>query len=274
VFELAAVPMGAVAVAAIVGAEHAPAGLFLSCPAHLHAAFGRAMKRHSFVRGLLAATTLATGLLLFGSTAASAQSTDIKSHTTTVLPPVFDKPRITCGDEGAGLESNLRNPNATLQEYMVGVTAGDVQENYVVQVAPHGAELVGFGDLPNGTYLLQAQNPAGDLVATARGRVQCDVTPPTGTPTATPTGTPTTTPTASPSETPTTVPTDTPSATTAVPSTPVNVPTAVDAGLPGPVTQDDSIHGGTIVGAGLLAVGIMIGLVSFLVRRRRGLHQH
>jgi hypothetical protein len=270
VFELAAVPVGAVAVAAIVGAESTPTDLFLSCPAHLHAALGRAMKRHSFVRGLLAATTLATGLLLFGSTAASAQSTDIKSHATTVRPPVFDKPRITCHDGGAGLESNLRNPNATPQEYMVGVTAGDVHWDYVVQLAPHGSELVGFPDLPNGTYVLQAQNVDGDFVATVRGRVRCDVTPPTGTPTATPTGTPT----ASPSETPTTVPTNTPSAPTTVPSTPVDVPTAVDAGLPGPVAQDDSIHGGTIVGAGLLAVGIMIGLVSFLVRRRRGLHQH
>jgi hypothetical protein len=263
VFELAAVPVGAVAVAAIVGANHAPADLFLSCPAPRHAAFGRAMNHRSLIRGLLAATTLATGLLLFGSTAASA-------HTTTVVPPVFDKPRITCHDGGAELASKLRNPNATLQEYMVGITAGDVQENYVVQVTAHGAELVVFADLPNGTYLLQAQNPAGDVVATARGRVQCDVTP-TGTPSATPTGTPT----ATPSETPTTSPTSgTSSATTAVPSTPVAVPTAVDAGLPGPVAQDDSIHGGTIVGAGLLAVGIVIGLVSFLVRRRRGLHQH
>ena len=246
------------------------------------AASGRAMKRHSLVGSLLTAT-LATGLLLAGSTSASAQntghapaqvvtgSTDLERHTTTVLPPVFGKPRITCHDGGAGLESKLRNPNATPQEYMVGVTAGDVHEDYVVQVAPHGAELVGFGDLPNGTYVLQAQNVAGDFVATVRGRVQCDVTPPTGTPAATPT--PTATPTASPSETPTTSPTSgTSSTTTAVPSTPVDVPTAVDAGLPGPVAQDDSINGGTIVGAALLAAGIMIGLASFLVRRRRGLH--
>jgi hypothetical protein len=59
-----------------------------------------------------------------------------------------------------------------------------------------------------------------------------------------------------------------------VPSTPVAVPTAVEAGLRGPVAPDDSNHDRTIVGAGLLAaVGILIGLGSLLVRRRRGLHQ-
>jgi hypothetical protein len=71
-----------------------------------------------------------------------------------------------------------------------------------------------------------------------------------------------------PSETPTT---GTP---TAEPSTPVVVPTAVDAGLRGPVAPDDSNHGRTIVGAGLLAaVAILIGLGTVVVRRRRGLHQ-
>jgi hypothetical protein len=59
-----------------------------------------------------------------------------------------------------------------------------------------------------------------------------------------------------------------------VPSTPVGVPTAVEAGLAGPVAQDDSSHGRSIVGAGLLAAGgIMIGIGAFLVVRRRGLHQ-
>jgi hypothetical protein len=48
----------------------------------------------------------------------------------------------------------------------------------------------------------------------------------------------------------------------------------VEAGLAGPVAQHDSNHGGSIVGAGLLAVGgIMIGLGAFLALRRRGLHQ-
>jgi hypothetical protein len=90
--------------------------------------------------------------------------------------------------------------------------------------------------------------------------VRCDATP-TGTPTATPTGTPTTSPTTGPS-----------SPTNAVPSTPVEVPTAVEAGLPAAVAQDDSISGGTIVGGVLAAIGIIIGLASLLVRRRRGQH--
>ncbi|TDO46756.1 hypothetical protein EV643_110139 [Kribbella sp. VKM Ac-2527] len=256
------------------------------------------MKRDSFVGGLLTAT-LATGLLLVGSTSASAQntgpapaqlstgSTDLKRHATTVRPPVLSKARVTCGDVGAGVVAKLRNPNTTVQHYMVG--AGD--DNYVVTVAAHGTELVEFGCLPNGTYMLRVQNADGDFVAQTRVRVQCDATPPTGTPTATPTGTPTgtptatptgtptgtptSTPTASPSETPTTSPTTgTSSATTAVPSTPVGVPTAVEAGLPGPAAQDDSNHRRTIVAAGLLAaVAIMIGLASLLIRRRRGLHQ-
>jgi hypothetical protein len=279
VLELAAVPVGAVAVPAIVGANSAQTGLFLSCPAPLLAASGRAMKRHSLVGSLLT-TTLATGLLLVGSTSASAQNTghaparvvtgttDLKSHTTTVRPPVFSKVRVTCHDAGAEVVAKLHNPNTTVQHYMVGIHAGDTYHDYVVSPAAHGTESVEFGGLPNNTYVLQAQNAAGDIVAQTRVRVQCDVAPPTGTPTASPSGTPT----ASPSETPTTSPTTgTSSTTTAVPSTPVAVPTAVEAGLPGPVAQDDSR---TIVGAGLLvAVGIMIGLGSLLVRRRRGLHQ-
>jgi len=244
---------------------------------------GLAMKRYSFVRGLLTATTLATGLLLLGSTSASAQntehapaqpvtgSTDLKSHTSTVRPPVFSKVRVTCEDEGGVVATKLSNPNATVEPYMVGIHGGDIYYDYVVTPAAHGAESIEFGGLPNNTYQFQAQNADGDIVARAWVRVQCDVTPPTGTPTATPTGTPT----APPSETPTTSPTTgTSSATTAVPSTPVDLPTAVEAGLPGPVAQDDSNHGRTILGAGLLAaVGIMIGLASLLVRRRRGLHQ-
>lgn len=235
------------------------------------------MKRHSFV-GILSTATLAAGLLLMGSTSASAQntehasaqlvtgSTDLKSHTTTVRKPVFSEPRSTCGDDGAFVVAKLSNPNATVQEYMVGIHAGDIYDDYVVTVAAHGAESVEFGGLPNNTYRLQAQNPAGDIVAQTQVRVRCDVKPPTSTPTETPTGTPT----ASPSETPTT---GTSSATTAGPSTPVAVPTAVDAGLLGPVAQDDSNHGRMIVGAVLLAaLGVMIGLASLLLRRRRGLH--
>ncbi|TDO46824.1 hypothetical protein EV643_110207 [Kribbella sp. VKM Ac-2527] len=258
------------------------------------------MKRHSFVGSLLTAT-LATGLLLVGSTSASAQtpaqavtgSTDHKRHATTVRPPVLSKARVTCHDGGPSVVAKLRNPNTTVQHYMVGITPDD--DDYVVTVAAHGTELVQFGAPNDGTYLLRVQNADGDFVAQTRVRVLCDATPPTGTPTATPTGTPTGTPTATPTGTPTGTPTETPtstptaspsetpttspttgtsSATTAVPSTPVGVPTAVEAGLPGPVAQDDSYHGRTIVAAGLLAaVGIMIGLASLLVRRRRGLHQ-
>jgi hypothetical protein len=221
----------------------------------LRAASGRAMRHHSFVRGLLTATTLVTGLLLLGSTAASAQ---------TIEPPVLGKARITCHDEGGEVVAKLRNPNATVQHYMVAITGGDIHYDYVVSPAAHGAELIEFGGLPDGTYLLRVQNADGDFVANTRVPVQCDATPPTSTPTATPTETPT----APPSETPT----STSSATTAGPAAPVDVPTAVEAGLPGPAAQEYSSHEGTIVGAVLLAVGIVIGLTSLLVRRRRGLH--
>jgi hypothetical protein len=221
---------------------------------------------------------LATGLLLMGSASASAQNTELKSHSTTVRPPVYSNARFTCGEGGAEVVAKLSNPNATVQDYMVGIHAGDIYYNYVVTVSAHGSESVEFGGLPNDTYQLQAQNAAGDVVARARVRVKCDVKPPTSPPTGTPTGTPTVSPSETPT-TPATSPTSSPttgtsSVPTAVPSTPVAVPTAVEAGLSGPVAQDDSSHGGTIVGAGLLAaVGIMIGLASLLVRRRRGLHQ-
>jgi hypothetical protein len=146
------------------------------------------VKRHSFV-GCLLTATLATGLLLVG-TSASAQKTehataqlvtggaDLKGHTTKVRPPVLSKARVTCRDEGALAVAKLRNPNTTVQEYMVAITAGDIHYDYVVTVAAHGAELVEFGGLPNGMYLLRVQNDVGDFVAHTRVRVRCKVTPP------------------------------------------------------------------------------------------------
>jgi hypothetical protein len=283
VLALAAVRAGAVAEPTIVGANSAPLASFLSCPTPASGSRkGLAMKRHSFVGSLLTAT-LATGLLLVGSTSASAQNTepaptplvtgntDPQSHTTTVRPPVLSKTRFTCHDEGANSVTKLRNPNEMTLDYMVSLSGGDFAESYVVTPTAHSVVLIEFGLIPNGTFSLWVQDADGDLVAQTRVRVQCTVTPPTGTPTEAPTGRPT----APPSETPTASPTtSTSSATTAVPSMPAAVPTAVEAGLPGPVAQDDSNHGRTIVGAGLLATaGIMIGLGSLLVRRRRGLHQ-
>jgi hypothetical protein len=233
------------------------------------------MKRHAFVGGLLTAT-FATGLLLVGSASASAVSTENLSGSaeliTKVRNPVFSEVRFTCGDGDASIEAKLTNPNSTEQIYMVGIPFGDLDLSYVVTLAAHGSEVVGFPVPPNNTYPLQAQNADGDVVALVRVRVRCAVNPPTSTPTGTPTGTPTSTPTASPSQSPTESPTTgTPTATTPVPSTPVAVPTAVEAGVSGPVAPDD--HGRTIVGAGVLAaVGIIIGLLR--VHRRRGLHQH
>jgi hypothetical protein len=194
------------------------------------------MKRHAFVRGLLTATTVATGLFLLGSTPASAD---------TVRPPVFGKVKITCHDDGsAGVVTKLTNPNTTMQHYMVGIHAGDIYYDYVVMPAANGSEVVEFGGLPNDTYVLQAQGEDAEVVASIQVRVQCDATPTSG-----------------PS-----------SPATAVPSTPVAVPTAVEAGLPGVVAQDDSIPGGTIVGGLLAAAGIIVGLASLLLRRRRGQH--
>lgn len=61
------------------------------------------------------------------------------------------------------------------------------------------------------------------------------------------------------------------SATTVQPSTPVAVPTAVDAGL----AQDYSDRGQTILSASLMAAaGITFGTGSFLTWRRRRLHEH
>lgn len=196
------------------------------------------MKRRPFIGGLLTAT-LATGLLLVGSTSASAQDTEPAP-----APPVFGKVQVTCGDDGVLVAAKLRNPGKTFQEYMVGIYADHIGYDYVVQLAAHESELVEFGDLPDNTYRLQAQNVEGDVVALVRVRVRCTVTPPTATS----------------------------SATTAVPSTPVAVPTAVHAGVPGPAAQDDSAW--AIVGGGLLATaGIVFGLGSLLAARRRGLHQ-
>jgi hypothetical protein len=257
-----------------------PPRLFELAAVLLHAVYGLAMKRHAFVGGLLT-TTLMTGLLLLGSTSASAQpvarSTDLTTQTSKVRPPVFSNVRVSCQDVGAEVSAKLSNPNATEQAYMVGFHAGD--DDYVVNLAPHEAENVAFSAHTNGTYALQAQNADGDVVALVRVRVKCAFKPPTPTPTAPPNGTPTTPPTVTPpTGTPTAPPTGTPTASpsetpTAVPSTPIAVPTAVEAGLPGPVTQDDSNHGWPIAGTGLLAFAIMLGLASLLVRRRRGLHQ-
>ena len=245
------------------------------------------------MKSLLLTATLATGLVLVGSTSASAQNTEnvtggaeLMSHIGKVRKPVFSEVRFTCWDGGeASIEAKLSNPNSTEQVYMVGIPFENLDLSYAVNLAPHGSEDVAFGPVPpNNTFPLQAQNAAGDVVALVRVHVKCAVsTPtatPTGTPTATPTGrptaTPTGTPTVSPSKTPTASPTTgTPTATTPAPSTPVALPTAVDAGLSGPIAPDDSNHSRTIVGAGLLAVsGIMIGLGLILVRRRHGLHQH
>jgi hypothetical protein len=277
--------------------------VFLLCPARRHAFAGLVMKGRSLVGSLLAAT-LATGLLLSGSAAASARTTgqaqfatgsaNLERHTATVVPPVFGKARITCGAWGGNAVAMLRNPNSTLQHYMVSTTIEDVDHDYVVSVAGRGSEPVEFGGLPDGTYLIRVQNAVADYVAQTRVRVRCEAKPPTatptGTPTATPTGTPTATPTgtptATPTGTPTTAPTRTPTASpserpTARPptatstesSTPVAVPTAVDAGLPGPVAQQDSNHGRTIVSGLLLAAIGIIGLAVLLVQRRRGLRR-
>lgn len=229
------------------------------------------MKRHPFAGGLLTAT-LATGLLIVGSTSASAD-------TTTDRPPVLSNARFTCSDEGpgAGAVAKLHNPNKVTMQYMVTLQGGDYAESYVVSPAAHSVVPVEFACVPNGTFVLSVQGTDGDVVAETRIDVQCNVKPtetPTGTPTGTPTSTPTTPPSETPSTSPTTPPSGTSSATTAVPSTSVPVPTAVNAGIPGSDVQDVSNHGRTIIGAGLLAaVGLMIALGSRLVRRRRGLHQ-
>lgn len=230
---------------------------------------------------VLLTATLGTGLLLAGSTSASAAQN-------TAHVPVFTDVRVICGDGSdgdIGVTAKLIDAKATAPEpYMVLIWAGAAEESYVVSVDAHGTEPVEFGGLPNNTtFRLEAWNAAGKVAAATRGRLKCDVKPPTSTPTKPPTSTPTntptrpptTTPTASPSETSSTSPTTgTSSVPTTASSTPVAVPTAVDAGLLDPVAPDDSGHGRTIVGAGLLvAFGIISGLASLLVRRRRGLHQ-
>ncbi|QNE17350.1 hypothetical protein F1D05_04720 [Kribbella qitaiheensis] len=223
--------------------------------------------------------TLATGLLVAGSTFASAQ---------TLKPPYYGEARANCSanpEIGVGVTAKLHNPNAITDSYMVGAHAGNIYVNYVVTVPGHGVEPVDFAGLVNNnTYDLQAQNAAGDVVARARVRVYCAVTSPTPTPTATPTHTPTATPTGSPTVTPTDTPsgtptgsptTSTPSASTPAPSTPVAVPTAVDAGLPGTVSQD-SDHDRTMVVAALLVGGGItfgLGLLLLVLRRRLGQHQ-
>ncbi|MEV5966037.1 hypothetical protein AB0L70_29990 [Kribbella sp. NPDC051952] len=216
--------------------------------------------------------TLGTGLLLAGSTSASAQNT---AHV-----PVFTDVRVSCGDGSdgdIGVTAKLIDTKATVPEpHMVLIWAGTAEYSYVVSVDAQGTEPVEFGGLPNNTnYRLQAQNAAGDVVASARGRLKCNVTPPTSTPTSAPTSRPTRTPSASSSRTSSTPPTTgTSSVPTTATSTPVAVPAAVDAGLLDPVAQDESGPARTIVGAGLLlAFGMIVGLVALLVRRRRGPHQ-
>jgi hypothetical protein len=183
----------AVALPAIVAANSAANRFYLPRPGPLDATAGSrkgtAMKRRSFVGGLSAAT-LATGLLLVGSTPASAQktepasaklvigSTDVNSHTGTVRPPVLLRPRFTCHDSGAIVVVKLRNPNKTVLFFEVRLPGGEVSEALPVMLPARGFNSVEFHGIPNGRYLIELLNDAGDFVAETQVRVRCKVKPP------------------------------------------------------------------------------------------------
>ncbi|TDU83884.1 hypothetical protein EV138_6348 [Kribbella voronezhensis] len=238
-------------------------------------------KKHRPLVGSLLTATVAAGLLLVGTPAASAE------NTTTVLPPVFTHVRVSCNEAGGEVEADLRNPNKTSQDYMVGIHAGEIYYTYVVSPPARGVAPVDFGGLPDDAYAMQAENAGGKIVARARIRVHCEVKPPTSTPTPTrtPTATPTRTPTATPTGRPTSTPSSTPTVsetpatsptrgtTSAVPSTPIALPTAVDAGLAGPVAQAGSNHRAAYAVGLIVTGGITAGLGWFLLWQRRRLRQ-
>jgi hypothetical protein len=146
------------------------------------------MKHRSLVGGLSAAT-LVTGLLVVGSSAASAQRTEpasarlvvgtgVNSHTGAVRPPVLFRPRFTCHDSGAIVVVKLRNPNKTVLFFEVRLSGGEVSEALPVMLPARRFDSVEFHGIPNGRYLIEVLNDTGDFVAQTQVRVRCTVQPP------------------------------------------------------------------------------------------------
>jgi len=143
------------------------------------------MKHRSLVGGLSAAT-LVTGLLVVGSSAASAQRTEpasarlvvgtgVNSHTGAVRPPVLFRPRFTCHDSGAIVVVKLRNPNKTVLFFEVRLSGGEVSEALPVMLPARRFDSVEFHGIPNGRYLIEVLNDTGDFVAQTQVRVRCTV---------------------------------------------------------------------------------------------------
>ncbi|GAB3410077.1 hypothetical protein [Flindersiella endophytica] len=93
-----------------------------------------------FAGGLLVAA-LAAGSLLASAPASAVsltQKTEFRSvhQSATVEPPVLSDAWYTCGDEGAAVSVELRNPNQVELSYQIQLSAGDVQEAQAVTLAP------------------------------------------------------------------------------------------------------------------------------------------
>jgi hypothetical protein len=126
--------------------------------------------------GGLVASMMATGLLLVGGMPASAQTAEqisVSSSATTVRPPVLSRARFTCHDEGSIVTLSLRNRSKTEVAYQVRLSGGDVAQAQAVTLGARAVQRVEFHGIPNGRYVIEVLNDAGDHVAHLRVHVNC-----------------------------------------------------------------------------------------------------
>jgi hypothetical protein len=119
---------------------------------------------------------MATGVVLSGSTPASAHKAEHVSVTSAVTPrpPILLKPRFTCDGDGAGLTVRLRNRTRTEEAYEVRVSRGDYQEALPIYLPPRGVGSVEFaGMTAHGRYVIEVLNVVGDYVLRTRVKVRC-----------------------------------------------------------------------------------------------------
>jgi hypothetical protein len=127
--------------------------------------------------------SLAAGLLLVGTTPASAQKTGQTAaqpvtSTTTVRPPILYRPRVTCSDSSAVVVVKLRNSSKAVRFFEVRLSGGEYAEALPVMLTPRGVDSVEFHGVPNGRYLVEVLNDLGDYVAETRLRVRCEIEAP------------------------------------------------------------------------------------------------
>jgi hypothetical protein len=130
--------------------------------------------------GLAVSALMAAGVVLVGSTPASAHKSEhvvVSAATTTVRPPALRRPQITCGAEGAEVVVKLRNRSRTSLFFEVRLSVSDYQEALPIGLSPRGVDSVVFSGVPNGRSLIEVLNDQGVYVAHLRFKVKCSGEP-------------------------------------------------------------------------------------------------